>query len=250
MESAETKHAVDIERPTPIQGQLPPATGRIADTRESAPRNPATREAPLFPVFLKLEGRLCLVVGAGQVALSKIDGLLASGAKVHVVAPQAIASLSEWASAGKISWEQRKFEPADLDGVFLVVVAASHRELNERVFNEAQRRGVLCNVVDDPPNCDFYYPSVVRRGDLQIAISTNGCSPALARRLRHELEQQFGPEYEAWLRKLGSDRNRLFQQAIDPEYRRELLHKMAAQEEFEAFLRRHRDEVIEESNER
>jgi len=187
----------------------------------------------LFPIFLKLEGRRSLVVGAGSVAEQKIRGLIESGAKVQVVAPQATDSVSEWAAAGVIEWQARTFEVSDLDGVLLVIVATSSSEINANVFRAAQQRGVLCNVVDDPPHCDFYYPSVVRRGDLQIAISTAGHSPALAQRLRRELEMQFGPEYRDWLSQLGEARQKLFATDIDPEERRRLLHQLASREAFE-----------------
>ena len=187
----------------------------------------------LFPIFLKLEGRRSLVVGAGSVAEQKIRGLIESGAKVQVVAPQATDSVSEWAAGGVIEWQARTFEVSDLDGVLLVIVATSSSEINANVFRAAQQRGVLCNVVDDPPHCDFYYPSVVRRGDLQIAISTAGHSPALAQRLRRELEMQFGPEYRDWLSQLGEARQKLFATDIDPEERRRLLHQLASREAFE-----------------
>jgi precorrin-2 dehydrogenase / sirohydrochlorin ferrochelatase len=187
----------------------------------------------LFPIFLKLEGRRCLVVGAGQVAQQKIHGLIESGAKVQVVAPEATALVMEWAAAGAIDWRARSFDVDDLDGVFLVIVATPSSDVNESVFRAAQEKGVLCNVVDDPPHCDFYYPAVVRRGDLQIAISTAGHSPALAQRLRRELELQFGPEYGAWLAQLGSARRQLFQSEVEPEERRRLLHDLASHEAFE-----------------
>lgn len=189
----------------------------------------------LFPAFLKLERRKCLVVGAGQVGQSKIEGLLTTGAEIIVVAPAATETVQAWAKAGKLTWLVRGFESSDLDGVFLAVVATSLPELNHRVFEEAHQRGVLCNVVDDPAHCDFYYPAVVRRGALQIAISTDGKSPALAQRLRMELEQTFGPEYEAWLEELGRLRQGLFQQQMDPAERKYLLHEMASRARFEAF---------------
>src|SRR3984885_5806516 len=145
----------------------------------------------LFPMFMKLEGKRCLVVGAGKVGEPKIAGLLDTGARLHVVALEASDSMREWAKAGKIMLELRAFSPEDLGGTFLAVVATASRSLNESIYREAQRQGVLCNVVDVPEYCDFYYPAVVRRGDLQIAISTNGQSPSLAQRLRQQLEQQF-----------------------------------------------------------
>jgi precorrin-2 dehydrogenase/sirohydrochlorin ferrochelatase len=194
-------------------------------------------EMSLFPIFLKLEGRRCLVVGAGSVAQQKIEGLIESGAKVQVVAPQATALVTEWAATGLIEWQARTFEVNDLDGVLLVIVATSSSEVNASVFRAAQETGVWCNVVDDPPHCDFYYPAVVRRGDLQIAVSTAGHSPALAQRLRRELEVQFGPEYGEWLARLGRARQHLFTSNIDPEERRRLLHRLASREAFETAVK-------------
>ncbi len=187
----------------------------------------------LFPIFLKLAGRSCLAVGAGAVGEPKIASLIEAGATVRVIAPRASAAVEEWARAGAIAWEAREFRSSDLDGMFLVVAATSAREVNQAIYRETQRRNILCNVVDDPPHCDFYYPSVVRRGDLQIAISTNGRSPALAQRIRHELEAQFGPEYGEWLEQLGKIRQQLFASGMKPEDRRRLLHQLASREAFE-----------------
>lgn len=188
----------------------------------------------LFPMFLKLEGRSCLVVGAGTIGQSKIRSLLVAGASVRVVAPRANAAVAEWARSGVITWETRAFKAADLDGAILVVVATSDRGLNEAIFREAQRRNILCNVVDDPERCDFYYPAIVRRGELQLAISTGGRSPALAQRLRCELEEQFGPEYAGWLEELGRARQQLIASSIEPEDRRRRLHELASRQAFEA----------------
>jgi precorrin-2 dehydrogenase/sirohydrochlorin ferrochelatase len=121
--------------------------------------------------------------------------------------------------------------------MFLVIAATSSTQLHERIFEQATRRGVLCNIVDVPPLCDFYYPSVVQRGALQIAISTAGQSPALAQRLRKQLEDQFGPEYEEWLTQLGEARDKLHATDMDPDERKRLLHAGATEEAFEAFLR-------------
>jgi precorrin-2 dehydrogenase/sirohydrochlorin ferrochelatase len=188
----------------------------------------------LFPMFVKLVGRNCLVVGAGSVAESKIPGLLEAGARVRVVAPEASAAVSQWAGLGRITWEQSSFKPADLDGTFLVVAATSSSALNEAIFREARQRGVLCNAVDDPEHCDFYYPAVVRRGALQLAISTGGHSPALAQRLRRELEEQFGPEYAEWVEQLGRAREQVSFRNLEPEARRKLLHELASREAFAA----------------
>src|SRR5258708_1640827 len=194
----------------------------------------------LFPMFLKLSARHCLVVGAGAVAESKIASLLEAGGHVRVVAPEATAQVRSWSQLSTVEWRQRGFEPGDLDGMFLVVAATSSTELHQRIFAEATRRGVLCNIVDVPALCDFYYPSVVQRGALQIAISTAGLSPALAQRLRKQLEDQFGPEYEEWLVQLGEAREKLHSAQIGPEERKRLLHQDASEEAFEAFLRRGR----------
>ena len=187
----------------------------------------------LFPMFLKLEGRSCLVVGAGAIGGPKIESLLTAGASVRVIAPRVTAAVAEWSRTGALVWEAREFHPADLDGVFLVIAATHSREANGTIFREAQQRKILCNVVDDPEYCDFYYPAVVRRGDLQLAISTNGHSPALAQRIRRELEIQFGPEYGEWLAELGKIRQQLFASEMNPDERRRLLHELASRAAFE-----------------
>jgi uroporphyrin-III C-methyltransferase/precorrin-2 dehydrogenase/sirohydrochlorin ferrochelatase len=180
----------------------------------------------LFPIFVKLEGRPVLLVGAGQVGESKMGGLLSAGAVVTVVAPDATAEIRRLAGEDKIFWHQRVFDPSDLDGTTLVV-AAVPKDVARLIYEEAHIRGVLVNSVDDPENCDFYYPAVVNRGDLQIAISTAGHSPALAQRIRIELEQQFGPEYAQWIHQLGEARRELFATDIDPELRKQKLHALA-----------------------
>lgn len=192
---------------------------------------------PLFPAFLKVAGRRCLVVGAGPVAEEKIDGLLRAEADVRVVAPHATRRIRDWARAGKIRWAARKFRASDLSGAFLAVAATSSPVLHAQIYRQARRRGVLCNVVDDPKNCDFYYGAVVRRGELQIAISTGGHSPALAQRLRKQIERDFGTEYARWLKELGAKRKKLFAKAISPSRRRALLHRLASQVSFDEFLR-------------
>ena len=175
-------------------------------------------------MFVKLEGRSCLVVGAGKIGESKIRSLLVSRASVHVVAPWATPTVTAWDRAGVLRWTPREFQPSDLDGVFLVVAATSTPAVNDAVYQEAQARHALCNVVDVPDRCDFYYPAVVRRGDLQVAISTAGHSPALAQRLRREFERQLAPIYAGWLQALGKIRRDLFSRRMDPEQRRLLLH--------------------------
>ncbi len=187
-------------------------------------------------MFLKLEGKRCLVVGAGKVGEPKIGGLLETGARIHVVALDASPAVREWAREGRIHLEIRPFHPEDLDRVFLAVVATSSRSLNERIYDEAQRRGALCNVVDVPDLCEFFYPAVVRRGDLQIAVSTAGQSPSLAQRIRRELEKQYGPGYEDWVAELGQIRRVILGSDLDKEKKLELLHSLASREAVEAAL--------------
>jgi precorrin-2 dehydrogenase/sirohydrochlorin ferrochelatase len=196
------------------------------------------KSTKLFPLFVKLTGRPCLVVGAGSIGEAKIAGLLEAEGKVRVVVPKATEQVQAWAEAKKIEWLAREWAPSDLQGMFLVVAATSSPELHKRIFEEAQQRGVLCNIVDVPDLCDFYYPAVVQRGALQIAISTAGQSPALAQRLRKELEDEFGREYEAWLDHLGEEREKLFGANLDPEERKRLLHDLASAEAFKAYLRK------------
>lgn len=191
--------------------------------------------APLFPMFLKLEGRSCLVVGAGSIGEQKIHSLIDCGARVHVVAPSAAAAVMEAASRGTVDWSQRNFELSDLDSIFLVVAATSSPEVNHAIYRAAQERGILCNVVDDPPHCDFFYPAVVRRGHFQIAISTGGLSPALAQRLRKQFEAEFLPVYGTWLEELGKKRAALFQCGCEPELRRILLQQSVTPEAFAQF---------------
>jgi precorrin-2 dehydrogenase len=199
---------------------------------------------PLFPISLKLRGRLCVVVGGGVIAESKIQSLLAAEAHVVVVAPEATETVAAWARAGQIEWQVKAFATDDLCGAFLVVAGTSSPQVNHEVFRQCEAEGILCNVVDDPEFCHFYYPAVVRRGALQIAISTEGQSPALAQRLRRELEAQFGPEYEQWLEWLGAARQFLRSEGRDPEETKRLLHQLASEEMFERFLREGERELI------
>ncbi len=197
----------------------------------------------LFPAFLKLAKRACLVVGAGRVAEDKIESLLLAGADVRVVAPKATARIRALVRAKRIALDARPFRPSDLNHAFLVIAATSSPALHARIFAEARRRGILCNVVDDPEHCDFYYGAVVRRGPLQIAISTEGHSPALAQRLKKEIARQFGPQYESWLDEIGSRRKQLFaEKKISPARRKALLHELASKSSFRNFQRRKKSE--------
>jgi precorrin-2 dehydrogenase / sirohydrochlorin ferrochelatase len=196
-------------------------------------------EVSLFPILLKLKAKKCVVVGAGKIAAAKAAGLLTSGARVVVIGPRAVDWIQSQARAGKVIWHRRRFTAVDVEQAFLVIAATNSNATNEAVFRACTDRGVLCNVVDDPERCDFFYPAVVRRGPLQIAISTSGRSPALARRLRIELERQFGSEYSAWVEQVGKRRQEIFSQNLAAVERRRLLDQIASRDSFEQFLRCH-----------
>jgi uroporphyrin-III C-methyltransferase len=181
----------------------------------------------LFPIFLKLERRPCLIVGAGNVALEKITSLLRAGAQLRIVAPIACDAVRQLAENGTIALELRRFQEADLDGQAFVVTATDSREVNRQVFLAAQQRGLLCNSVDDPPNCDFYFASIVERGKLQIAISTAGESPALAQRLRREIDAQLPLDTATWLDELGNLRREILASHPPGSERKALLHTLA-----------------------
>jgi len=198
---------------------------------------------PLFPAFLNLTNRLVVVVGGGTVAQSKIPALLDAGAHVRVVAPQINPQLAEWARHLRVEWLPKLFAADDLSSAFLVIAATALPAVNEHVYRAAERH-ILCNAPDDIDHCNFYYGSVVQRGDLQIAISTNGKSPALAQRIRKELELAYADQYGEWLDWLGAVREVLRADPCDPELRKELLHELASQESFERYRRsRERREV-------
>ena len=141
-----------------------------------------------YPVYLNLRGRRCVIVGGGTVAEGKISRLLDSGAEICVVSPDATPGIRQFVADGAVRWEQRKYQYGDLDGTFLAIAATNVREVNRRIFEEAEARGIMLNAVDDPPNCSFIAPSIVQRGPVTLAISTGGVSPALARKLRESLQ--------------------------------------------------------------
>jgi precorrin-2 dehydrogenase/sirohydrochlorin ferrochelatase len=152
-------------------------------------------DTPLYIACLRLGGRRCLVVGGGEVGLEKVEGLLACGADVTLVAPEAVAALAEYAGEGSIGWERREYRSSDLDGAFLAIAATADTDVNISVYEDAEARAMLVNVVDVPPLCSFILPAIVRTGPLAIAISTAGASPALAKRMKREIAAEFGEPY-------------------------------------------------------
>jgi len=153
-------------------------------------------ETPFYIACLRLTGRRCLVIGGGEIGLEKVEGLLACDAAVTLIAPEAEPALAELASEGSIDWERRAYAgAADLQGAFLAIAATNDTDVNIAVFEDAERRAMLVNIVDVPPLCNFILPAIVRTGPLAIAISTAGASPALAKRIKREIEGEFGEPY-------------------------------------------------------
>jgi siroheme synthase-like protein len=152
-------------------------------------------ETPFYIACLRLKDRRCLVVGGGDVGLEKVEGLLACDASVTLVAPEAHPTLAQLAREGSIVWERREYEAPDLEDCLIAIAATNHTEVNIRVFNDAERRAMLVNVVDVPPLCNFILPAIVRTGPLAVAISTAGASPALAKRMKREIGELFGEPY-------------------------------------------------------
>jgi siroheme synthase-like protein len=152
-------------------------------------------DTPFYIACLRLSGRRCVVVGGGDVGLDKVEGLLGCDGDVVLVSPEAVEPLRELADEGSIRWERRGYRSEDLEGTFIVIAATADSEVNIRVFEDAERRAMLVNVVDVPPLCNFILPAIVRTGPLAIAISTAGASPALAKRIRSEIAEEYGEPY-------------------------------------------------------
>ena len=153
-------------------------------------------DTPFYIACLRLSGRRCVVVGGGEVGLEKVEGLLACDGEVTLIAPDTVPALRELADEGSIRWERREYAgPGDLEGVFIAIAATDDTDVNIAVYDDAERRAMLVNVVDVPPLCNFILPAIVRMGPLAIAISTAGASPALAKRMKREIEGQCGEEY-------------------------------------------------------
>jgi precorrin-2 dehydrogenase len=152
-------------------------------------------DTPFYIACLRLSGRRCVVVGGGEVGLEKVEGLLICGGDVTLIAPNAIEPLRELAAEGSIKWERREYRREDLEATFIVIAATSDTDVNIRVYEDAERRAMLVNVVDVPPLCNFILPAIFRSGPLAIAISTAGASPALAKRIKAELAEEYGEPY-------------------------------------------------------
>jgi siroheme synthase-like protein len=185
---------------------------------------------PLLPIFVKLDGRRCLIVGAGAIGLQKVRSLLECGANIMVVAPEARDEIRELAQDGKLQWQQRHYAAEDVRGQQLVIAATDDPEVNHAIYADAMAAGVLANAVDDPPFCDFYFGSVVRRGPLQIGISTSGESPAFAQRLREQLELLLDEGTGPWLERLGALRREVLATHPAGPERNKLLRTLATRD--------------------
>jgi siroheme synthase-like protein len=199
----------------------------LARWRERGRRWPSR---PYYPAILDIAGRRALVVGGGKVGQGKAAGLLNAGADVKVVSLTATPQVESWAAEGAIELALRPYESRDLDGCFLVIAATEDNDTNVRVFEDAEQRQMLCNVVDVTHLCNFILPSIVRRGDLAIAVSTGGASPALARRIRISLGQCYGDEYAVALELLGSLREQLKARYPDPRERKIIFERLVYSE--------------------
>lgn len=189
-----------------------------------------------YPVLVDVTGQRCVVIGGGEVAEGKVAGLLEAGASVVVIAPKVTLRLREWIAVGRVDHIPRNYQPGDLDGALLVISATDDPAVNQAVWAEATAKGILVNVVDDPPRCRFIAPAVVRQGDLIIAISTSGKAPALAVRLRQWLERALGPEYARFLELVGPLRDPLLRRYPDLEERKRRWYRLVDSDVF-ALLR-------------
>ena len=195
-----------------------------------------------YPIYLDLRGRRCVVIGGGPVAEHKVKGLLEAEAQVVVIAPELTPGLQALAREGRIVHVARPYRPGDLAGAFLAISATDDREVNRRAWEEATCRDIPINVVDDPAHCHFIAPAIVRRGDLTIAISTGGKAPALAVRLRQQLERTLGPEYARFLELAGAMRAPLAAQCPDFQERRRRWYRLVDSEVLD-LLRRGEEEA-------
>jgi siroheme synthase-like protein len=194
-----------------------------------------------YPIFLNLQDRRCVVIGGGHIAAEKVHGLLATGARVLVIAPEMSARILQWVAEGAITCLARRYRPGDLEGAFLAISATDDRAINAQVWEEAQTRNIPVNVVDDTPHCNFIAPSIARRGDLTVAISTGGKAPALAVRLREKIEAMLGDEHARFLELAGSLREPLARRYPDFATRKALWYQLVDSEVL--ALLRDRDEA-------
>lgn len=191
----------------------------------------------LYPIFLKLKNKLCVVVGGGKVAERKILSLLPTEAQIKVISPELTEKLEPLSREEKFIWIKRPYQRGDLQGAFLVIAATNDPQVQEAVFKEAEERGLPCNVVDKPEFCTFFVPSTLKRGNLLIAISTSGASPAVARRLRETLESLFPQEFALYLELMKAIRMEILKKELDPIEKEGRLQRLALAPLFQYLVR-------------
>jgi siroheme synthase-like protein len=179
-----------------------------------------------FPVLLDLEGKRCVVVGGGWGTVERVRSLLDAGAEVTLISPTAFQEVEQLASDGRIQWHAREYQPGDLDAAFLAIACPSDRARNAEIWAEAEARGIPVNAVDDPPHCSFIFPAIHRQGDLVVAVSSGGKSPALASRLRDRIARELGPGYGQFLHLLGQLRPEVTERFPGFERRREIWYSL------------------------
>ena len=190
-----------------------------------------------YPVYIELREQPCVVIGGGKIADGKVEGLLAAQANVTVISPDLTAHLRELVEEKKITYLARAYQPGDLTGAFMVICATDQAEINHQVWQEASANRQLVNVVDDTPRCNFIAPSILRKGDLSIAISTSGKAPAMAVRLKERLQRELGPEYERFLELAGDLREPLARHIPDFETRKALWYELVDSEILDVLAR-------------
>ena len=192
-----------------------------------APSRPPGRGKAFYPMFVDLEGRRCLVVGGGPVATEKVEKLVDHGAHVRLVSPGITPELAAMVAEGTVAEHHaRPYRPEDLEGCFLVIAATNLDPINRMVWQDAEARNMVCNVVDVPPLCNFIVPSIVRRGELAIAISTGGASPVVAKHIRRQLDETYGPEWEALVDLMRDVRDELKVRYLDMPSRRDAVERL------------------------
>lgn len=202
-------------------------------------------QSALYPVMLNLKGKRCIVVGGGEVACRKVKRLLECGAKVTVISPELVTELEEMKKEGKIIHFPREYQQGDVKDSFLVIGATQNKSVNKKVAREARKMGVVVNVVDSPFLCDFFVPSIFKKGKLTVSISTEGASPALAKRIREELEEIYGEEYGEFLDWMQQVRGKVIKKIKDQNRREEIFYRLVDSKVLDLFKKGKREKVRE-----
>lgn len=190
-----------------------------------------------YPILMKLDDRLCLVVGGGQVAGRKASSLIQAGASVRIVAPKISEEIKAVVDSDKAEWLQEEFKPEHLDGIFLAIASTDNERVNKTIYDQAVKRAIPVNIVDKPELCTFIVPSVTRRGDLIIAISTSGKSPAVAKMIRKKLEKEFGEEWVVFLEIMGEARHKAMRSVRDQKQREKIFNRLAGSDMLDRIKR-------------